>query len=204
MKVLGVIPARFHSTRFPAKVLADVAGKSMIRRVYEQVMQARLLAGVVVATDHEEVAAEVQRFGGQVVFTRPDHPSGTDRCFEALQLTGGNFTHVINIQGDEPFIVPEQIDQLAATLQNPDTQIATLIMRAYKLKPQEGQLASALISIYRFTGRLPEALAFAESAVQQAPEHLQLLQTLAALYSELKRPKDSERIQAKIKALEKR
>ncbi|WP_448520389.1 3-deoxy-manno-octulosonate cytidylyltransferase [Rhodoflexus sp.] len=131
-QILGVIPARYASTRFPGKVLADIAGKTMLRRVYEQVSGCASLAKVVVAADHPLVAEEVERFGGEVVFTREEHPSGTDRCFEALQKTAGSFSHVINIQGDEPFIKPSQIDLVAAALQREGADIATLIIRVDK------------------------------------------------------------------------
>lgn len=130
---LGVIPARYASSRFPAKMLAPIAGKSMIRRVYEQCAQAKCLAHLVVATDHPAIEAEVHAFGGQVVRTRPDHPSGTDRCHEAWQLVEGEFSHIINIQGDEPFIQPSQIDLLAASLADERTELVTLMIRATEL-----------------------------------------------------------------------
>jgi 3-deoxy-manno-octulosonate cytidylyltransferase (CMP-KDO synthetase) len=126
MKILGVIPARYASTRFPAKPLVDIAGKSMIQRVYEQASQSTQLSKVVVATDDVRIFNHVQSFGGQVVMTREDHVSGTDRCYEALLLQAEEFNYVINVQGDEPFIKPEQIDLLAALLDG-DTFIATLV-----------------------------------------------------------------------------
>ncbi|MCS6968275.1 MAG: 3-deoxy-manno-octulosonate cytidylyltransferase [Cytophagales bacterium] len=132
--ILGIIPARYGSTRFPGKVLADIAGKTMLRRVYEQARQSKYLSELIVATDHPSVAQEVERFGGKVIMTRPDHLSGTDRCFEALQKINGNFSHVINIQADEPFIDPLQIDLVAQTLQLQQTQIATLIIRVATLE----------------------------------------------------------------------
>jgi 3-deoxy-manno-octulosonate cytidylyltransferase (CMP-KDO synthetase) len=128
-QILGIIPARYASTRFPGKVLANIAGKTMLRRVYEQVSACRLLAKVVVATDHPLVADEVQRFGGEVILTHEGHSSGTDRCFEALQKIEGNFSHVINIQSDEPFIKPSQIDLVAEALQRQEADIATLIIK---------------------------------------------------------------------------
>ncbi|MEH0155643.1 3-deoxy-manno-octulosonate cytidylyltransferase [Limibacter armeniacum] len=124
--ILGIIPARYASTRFPAKPLADIKGKSMIQRCYEQVSKAQSIDKVVVATDHQEIYDHVQSFGGNVVMTSTDHPSGTDRCFEALQLQEETYQYVINIQGDEPFIDPSQIDELAALLQSGETEIATL------------------------------------------------------------------------------
>jgi len=126
MNILGVIPARFGSTRFPGKPLIDIGGKSMIRRVYEQVVKAERITYAVVATDDNRIAAHVKEFGGEVVMTRQDHPTGTDRCFEAYLNTGKNFDYILNIQGDEPFILPAQIDQLAACLDG-KTEIATLV-----------------------------------------------------------------------------
>lgn len=128
MKILGIIPARYASTRFPAKALADIGGKSMIERVYRQTLKATRLHDVVIATDHAEIFNHVTEFGGNVCMTRADHVSGTDRCFEALELQEDEFDYVINIQGDEPFIAPEQIDLLASLLDGV-TQIATLIKR---------------------------------------------------------------------------
>ena len=125
MKFLGIIPARYASTRFPGKPLADIAGKPMIQRVYEQV--AGLLDDIVVATDDDRIFQAVQGFCGKVVMTSPNHRSGTDRCYEALKKIGGNFDVVINIQGDEPFIKPSQIELLKACFEDEKTQIATLV-----------------------------------------------------------------------------
>ncbi|WGQ11472.1 3-deoxy-manno-octulosonate cytidylyltransferase [Pedobacter gandavensis] len=126
MKVLGVIPARFASTRFPGKPLVDIQGKSMIRRVYEQAIKAKGLDKVVVATDDERIAEELKSFGGEYIMTGTQHQSGTDRCAEvARQLPG--FEVLINIQGDEPFIDPAQIDLLVSCFANPNVQLATLI-----------------------------------------------------------------------------
>lgn len=126
--ILGIIPARYASTRFPAKPLADIAGKSMIQRVYEQVKKSTLITDVVVATDNTEIMNHVTQFGGRVCMTRESHVSGTDRCFEALTLQKAKFDYVINIQGDEPFIQPEQIDLLAKLLDD-KTEIATLVKK---------------------------------------------------------------------------
>lgn len=112
---LGIIPARFASTRFPGKPLIDIGGKSMIRRVYEQASMAKSLDKVVVATDDGRIFEHVRGFGGAVVLTRADHPSGTDRCAEvALHFPEAEI--ILNIQGDEPFIQPEQIDLLTGIL----------------------------------------------------------------------------------------
>jgi 3-deoxy-manno-octulosonate cytidylyltransferase (CMP-KDO synthetase) len=126
VQILGIIPARYASTRFPAKALADIGGKSMIRRVYEQALKAEKLDKVIVATDDQRIVDHVMEFGGEVVMTSITHQSGTDRCFEALAKTGQHFDYVINIQGDEPFINPDPINSLAAELDG-QTQLATLV-----------------------------------------------------------------------------
>jgi len=125
--ILAIIPARFASTRFPGKPLVDIMGRSMIQRVYEQTSKATLIDKVVIATDDERIADHAAAFGAEVVMTSPDHPSGTDRCWEALNKLETKFHHVINVQGDEPFIDPKQIDTLAEVLQNEATELATLI-----------------------------------------------------------------------------
>jgi 3-deoxy-manno-octulosonate cytidylyltransferase (CMP-KDO synthetase) len=127
MRILGIIPARFASTRLPGKPLLDIAGKSMVQRVVEQALQADALAAVVVATDDVRIADHVTAFGGRAILTSPDHPSGTDRCHEALQKLGAaQYDAVVNIQGDEPFIVPGQIDELCSALRDATGGIATL------------------------------------------------------------------------------
>jgi 3-deoxy-manno-octulosonate cytidylyltransferase (CMP-KDO synthetase) len=125
MNILGVIPARYASTRFPGKPLVDIKGKSMIQRVYEQSMLANLNK-VVVATDDERIAAEVTRFGGEFVMTASTHQSGTDRCAEVVKNLPG-YDVVINIQGDEPFIDPKQIDLIGDCFKDENVQLATLI-----------------------------------------------------------------------------
>jgi 3-deoxy-manno-octulosonate cytidylyltransferase (CMP-KDO synthetase) len=126
MKVTGIIPARYASTRFPAKALVDIGGKSMIRRVYEQCLNARSLNRVVVATDDERILEHVQSFGGEVVMTSEHHQSGTDRCQEAYIKLSDDADYIVNIQGDEPFIHPSQIDNLASILDG-KTELATLV-----------------------------------------------------------------------------
>lgn len=125
MKILGIIPARYASTRFPAKALADINGKPMIQRVYEQASKAAALSKVVIATDHADIEKICKSFGN-VVMTSESHLSGTDRCAEVVDKIGEHFDFVINIQGDEPFIKPEQIELLASVLK-PETELATLI-----------------------------------------------------------------------------
>jgi len=123
--IAGIIPARYASSRFPGKPLADIGGKSMVQRVYEQVSGSKSLGTIVVATDDERIASHVESFGGKAVMTGAHHPSGTDRCFDALQQLGPGYKYVINIQGDEPFIDPAQIDELAAVLADGTIEIAT-------------------------------------------------------------------------------
>jgi 3-deoxy-manno-octulosonate cytidylyltransferase (CMP-KDO synthetase) len=127
MKIIGIIPARYASTRFPAKPLVDIAGKSMIERVYLQAKKSKTLTDVVVATDDERIFLHVKSFGGKVVMTSEMHQSGTDRCFEAVNTFCPDADLVINIQGDEPFIQPEQIDLVVSCFRSADTQIATLV-----------------------------------------------------------------------------
>lgn len=126
MKVIGIIPARYDSTRFPGKPLVDIAGISMIQRVYNQVKHAASLSEVVVATDDQRIFDHVKSFAGNVVMTKKDHQSGTDRCAEVISNISG-FDIAVNIQGDEPFIDPQQIDLLVSCFQNPEVQIATLV-----------------------------------------------------------------------------
>ena len=126
MRVLGIIPARYGSTRFPGKPLAMIGGKTMIHRTYDQVVKSSL-DSVIVATDDQRIFDEVRDFGGQVVMTRSDHRSGTDRCREALDAMHDEYQAVVNIQGDEPFIDPRQIDALAELIRHDDVELATLV-----------------------------------------------------------------------------
>jgi len=126
--ILGIIPARYASSRFPGKPLVEIEGKSMIRRVYEQASQAKTIDKLVVATDDERIAAHVKAFGGEVVMTKAEHPSGTDRCYEAFKNIAGDFNYIINIQGDEPFLDPQQIDELGAVCKG-QTELATQMIK---------------------------------------------------------------------------
>lgn len=127
--ILCLIPARYASSRFPGKPLADIGGKPMIQRVTEQAL--KVMPDVYVATDDDRIAEAVKKFGGNVVMTASTHQSGTDRCAEALETVekshGKKFYAVLNIQGDEPFINPEQISLLASSFDDDSTEIATLI-----------------------------------------------------------------------------
>lgn len=128
MKVVGIIPARYNSTRFPGKPLAMIKGKTMIQRVCEQAWKSKLDA-VVVATDDIRIADEVLKFGGKYVMTDPRHQSGTDRCCEAVQMLEEQYDAVVNIQGDEPFIDPRHINLLVDMISRDDTQLASLVKR---------------------------------------------------------------------------
>jgi len=125
MNILGIIPARYASTRFPGKPLVDIAGKSMIQRVYEQAKKCVSLTEVIVATDDYRIFEHVIAFGGVAVMTSPDHQSGTDRCAE-VALQHPQYDVIINIQGDEPYIDPEQITKVAACFTDADVQLSTL------------------------------------------------------------------------------
>ena len=126
MKIIGIIPSRFGSSRFPGKPLADILGKSMIQRVYEQCKKASSLSKVVVATDDEKIFNHVIDFGGQVMMTSESHISGTDRCNEVIQSLDEKYDIAINIQGDEPYVNPEQINQVASLFSSKEVSIATL------------------------------------------------------------------------------
>ncbi|MBR4561841.1 MAG: 3-deoxy-manno-octulosonate cytidylyltransferase [Bacteroidales bacterium] len=128
MKTIGIIPARYGSSRFPGKPLAMIKGKTMIQRVCEQTWKSKL-DDVVVATDDIRIADEVLKFGGKYVMTDPRHQSGTDRCCEALEILEEHYDAVINIQGDEPFIDPQHINLLVDMISHDDTQLASLVKR---------------------------------------------------------------------------
>lgn len=160
MKILGIIPARYQSTRFPGKPLVDILGKPMIQRVYEQCKKSTLLSEIIVATDDERIASVVKDFGGKVMLTKESHPSGTDRCLEVLENYKEPVDVVINIQGDEPFIDPNQIDSLAKLFGDPKTQIATLIK---KISHQEELFNSNVVKAV--INKHSEALYFSRQAI---------------------------------------
>lgn len=124
MKFIGIIPARYASTRFPGKPLAILGGKTVIQRVYEKVTSC--LETAYVATDDQRIFDHVKSWGGNVVMTSPNHKSGTDRIEEAIKKIGGDYDVIINIQGDEPFIDRSQIEEVCRCFDDTDTQIATL------------------------------------------------------------------------------
>ena len=125
MKFLGIIPARYASTRFPGKPLADIGGKLMIQHVYDQVIS--YLDDLWVATDDERILNAVEGFGGKAVMTSDKHRSGTDRCLEASNKIGGDYEVIVNIQGDEPFIQGKQIEAIKSCFDQPETKLATLV-----------------------------------------------------------------------------
>lgn len=127
--IIGIIPARYASTRFPGKPLIDIGGKTMIQRVYDQAKKATLLSDVVVATDDVRIYEHVLSFCGKAIMTSEKHQSGTDRCAEVVEKIDYKVDAVINIQGDEPFIYPEQIDLVASAFNNNEVILATLIKK---------------------------------------------------------------------------
>lgn len=132
MKVLGIIPARYASSRFPGKPLIDLKGKSMIQRVYEGALRSSKFSTIIVATDDQRIVEAVEAFGGNVVLTNPNHPSGTDRCAE-VATHFNDFDVVVNIQGDEPLVDYRQLDALIAAFEDEKINIATLGNHAVSL-----------------------------------------------------------------------
>lgn len=157
--IIAIIPARYASSRFPGKPLIDLGGKSMIQRVYEQTRKAKSIANVMVATDDERIHQHVLAFGGKSVLTASHHPSGTDRCFDALQQQTEKYDYVINVQGDEPFIEPDQIDRLAAALDG-TVEIATL---AKKINDTETLFNPNVVKVV--TTKLGKALYFSRAPI---------------------------------------
>ena len=161
MNFIAIIPARYASTRFPGKPLADMKGKPMIQRVYEQV--ALVLDNICVATDHPDIEDAVKAFGGNVIRSQREHNNGTERCREAYHLLGGKEDVIINIQGDEPFIKPEQIRAIISCFDNPDTRIATLVR---PFEPTEGWEALANPNSPKvILNNNSEAIAFSRSVI---------------------------------------
>ena len=161
MKILGIIPARYASTRFPGKPLADVNGKPMIQRVYEQVKKCKAISDIIVATDDKRIEDTVKKFKGKAAMTSAKHESGTDRCYEALKKTGEKkFDAVINIQGDEPFIIPEQISKICAAFKNKNTEIATLVKKLGSLHELTNHNAVKVI-----VNKKKEAIYFSRTAI---------------------------------------
>lgn len=161
MKAVGIIPSRYASTRFPGKPLIDIKGKTMIRRVYEQAKQSHMLSAVFVATDDQRIIDEVESFAGDAIMTSSRHPSGTDRCFEVLEKIGKDkYDVVVNIQGDEPFIHPEQINKVLKSFENKQVQISTL---AHKIMENKDLHNPSIVKIARKVNG--EALYFSRSVI---------------------------------------
>lgn len=160
MKILGVIPARFASSRFPGKPLADILGKSMIQRVYEQAIKAPSLSKVIVATDDQRIADHVKSWGGEVMMTSSNHASGTDRCNEVLCQQNDSFDVVVNIQGDEPYVDPSQIEKVTESFASKGTQIASL---AKKINSKEELFCPNSVKVV--IGENKRALYFSRSVI---------------------------------------
>lgn len=165
--VIGIIPARYASTRFPGKPLADIGGLTMIERVYRQASMA--LPRVVVATDDDRIFQCVRSFGGEVVMTSPDHPSGTDRVYEAYCLCGSDASVIINIQGDEPFVEPQQISDLVGCFDDPSVDIATLVRPFDPARGFEALFDPNLVKVV--TGLDGRALYFSRSVIPYVRSH---------------------------------
>ena len=159
MHILGIIPARYASSRFPGKPLVDIGGKTMIQRVYEQAKKCEHLTEVIVATDDEHIYAHVVNFGGVAIITGANHQSGTDRCAE-VAAAYPQYQVVINIQGDEPYINPGQISKLAVCFNSPDVQIATLVKRVKDVQELHNPNTPKVI-----VTKLNEAAYFSRSAI---------------------------------------
>jgi 3-deoxy-manno-octulosonate cytidylyltransferase (CMP-KDO synthetase) len=159
MRVLGVIPARFGSSRFPGKPLIDLKGKSMIQRVYEGAKKSKLISELIVATDDERIFGEVKRFGGNAEMTSDQHPSGTDRCAEVLSRNS-EYDLIINIQGDEPLVDFRQLDSLIEVFQDSSVQIATLVTE--NITQEDLQNPNRIKVV---TDKLNNAIYFSRSAI---------------------------------------
>jgi 3-deoxy-manno-octulosonate cytidylyltransferase (CMP-KDO synthetase) len=158
-RIIGVIPARFASTRFPGKALASLAGKPIIQHVWERAVQARTLSAVLIATDDQRIQQAAEQFGASVRLTRADHPSGTDRVAEVAATEIADL--YVNIQGDEPLIDPLAIDAAASSLlDDPDAQMATLVRKIED--PQELTDPNVVKAVGDHNGR---ALYFSRSPI---------------------------------------
>jgi 3-deoxy-manno-octulosonate cytidylyltransferase (CMP-KDO synthetase) len=160
MKILGIIPARYASTRFPGKPLIEIKGKTMVQRVYEQAVKCNQLSEVLIATDDKRISNAVKKFNGNVVMTSSKHNSGTGRCYEALKKSAGVYDVVINIQGDEPFIHPGQISKTANCFEKTNIPIATLIMKINNVEELKNQNIVKVV-----INKKKEALYFSRSAI---------------------------------------
>ncbi len=163
MKFLAIIPARYHSTRFQGKPLHIIGDKPMIQRVYEQASKVRAFSEIIVATDDDRIFRCVNDFGGKAIMTTSLHRSGTDRCAEAYSYLLDKYpardTIVVNIQGDEPFIDPQQIEELLLSFNDSATQIATLVQKIHDTtlltNPNVVKVAMSLSKKALYFSRLP-------------------------------------------------
>lgn len=160
MRILGIIPARYSSSRFPGKPLIDLKGKTMIQRVVEGVRKSTLLSDIIVATDDQRIYDEVSRFGGKVVLTSAQHPTGTDRCAEVLEKVAETYDVVINIQGDEPLVDARQLDALLRVFENPEVKIATIASPKISLEDLQNPNRIKVV-----TDKNGKALYFSRSAI---------------------------------------
>ncbi len=162
MRIIGIIPARYQSERLPGKPLIDLAGKTMIARTYEQASKVKSFSEIVIATDDHRIYDEVISFGGKVVMTNSNHCSGTDRCADAIKQLGYNTGEVVvvNIQGDEPFILPEQIEELIHCFDNNEIGIATLIK---EIESEDDLLNSNVVKVVKTD--FGNALYFSRSSI---------------------------------------
>ena len=165
LQVIGIIPARYDSSRFPGKPLVMINGISMIRRVYEQVLKCKSLSKVIVATDDERIEEHVNSFGGLVMMTAPYHRSGTERISEVVEKLHLNdpenpYELAVNIQGDEPYIDPVQIDSLISCFREKDIQIATLI---HKINSQDELFSPDVVKV--IIDKNHKAITFSRAAI---------------------------------------
>ncbi|MFY0653261.1 MAG: 3-deoxy-manno-octulosonate cytidylyltransferase [Cyclobacteriaceae bacterium] len=166
MNILGIIPARYDSSRFPGKCLVDIKGKTMVRRVYEQAIKASSLTDVIVATDDKRILDEMESNGGKAIMTSTVHRNGTERCCEVLDKIGGSYDYVINIQGDEPFINPEQIDILTSCLDG-QTELGTLVRYETDLEKLSSPTEMKVV-----LNKYNEAMYFSRSIIPFVRDHV--------------------------------
>ena len=176
LQSIGIIPSRYGSTRFPGKPLADIDGKPMIQRVYEQAIQSKL-DDVLVATDDQRIYEVVQNFGGKAIMTGV-HENGTARCVAAFFEHAMRYDILVNIQGDEPFIAPEQIDTILTAFELPNTPIATLMKPIQQLEELHNPNVVKVVFTKEIQKGIRNALYFSRSPIPYIRDQ-QLEQALA-------------------------
>jgi len=199
LRKLAIIPARYASTRFPGKPLVDLAGKSMIRRVYERVWGSNVFDEVLIATDDARILAESESFGAKVVLTDINHISGTDRCLEAYQKLNSEFDVLVNVQGDEPFVDAEMLKDLCQLFEKESVEIATAVRPFEKDDLENPNKVKAILKktgeVYSFSRELkpiPRDASFVDEYFKHIgvyafrPETLSVVSTLDPSTSELK------------------